>query len=63
MGRRRLASALLIHPPPCSEGGVTQTFLSATLAPVPKRSGVPVGPAGLEARETAGWKACATSLR
>jgi hypothetical protein len=63
MGRRRLVSALSIHEPPCIEGGVTQTFRSATLDPVPKRSGVPVGSADLEARETAGWKACATSLR
>ena len=41
--------------------GVSPTFLSAAPCHVPKPSGSPYGPAGLEARDTAGSKACATS--
>jgi hypothetical protein len=40
---------------------VSPTFLSAALRHVPKRFGSPGGPAGLEARGTAGRNACATS--
>jgi uncharacterized protein (TIGR03067 family) len=40
---------------------VAQTFQSAAPCHVPKHSGSPQGPAGLEARDTAGLETCATS--
>ena len=51
--------------PPHRSAGIpvyqSQTFQAAAPCHVPKHSGSPHGPAGLEARDTAGLETCATS--